>query len=166
MRVEDFLRVGEVDDATAVALAQPLFDRRYRLPVPEFPYHVVARYRGADGTERLACYIHFTDCGELLLCGGACADNRLLRHMSAAERDVLRDVGGVFQFTLNWSMQHFAPRFAAIFGYTGDTLARGVSEHLGYVQTAHPHLIVAWLQPVADLQRRQMIAKANSFGAF
>ncbi|MBU6198623.1 MAG: hypothetical protein KGI64_00480 [Xanthomonadaceae bacterium] len=159
-----FLTVAEIEEA--VELAQPVFDRRYRLPVPEFPHHVVALYRRADGTRELACYIHFTDCGDLLLCGGACTDNRVLRRMDEAERDALRAVGGVFQHTLAWSQRHFAPRFAAVFGYTGDTMTQRVIEDLGWVSTPHSHLVVYWLQDVDEDKRRQMIAKAHSFGAF
>jgi len=162
--VDRFIQVSEVDDA--VEIAQPLFDRRYRLPVPEFPHHVAAMYTGADGTRALACYIHFTDCGDLILCGGACTDNRVLRRMSETERDALREVGGIFQHTLAWSQRHFGARFAAVFGYTGDTLTKRVIDTLGWVPTPHPHLVVYWMQPVDERKRRQMIAKAHSFGAF
>lgn len=162
--IESFIVVTEIEEAGA--LVQPLFDRRYRLPVPEFPHHVVAMYVGADGAAQTACYIHFTDCGELILCGGACTDNRVLRRMDAPQRDALREVGGIFQYALGWSMRHFSDRFAAVFGYTGDTLTRRVIDALGWENTEHPHLTVAWLQAVGDLQSRRMIAKAHSFGAF
>ncbi len=161
--LDRFIVVTEVEDASA--LVQPLFDRRYRLQVPEFPNHV-ALHVADDGVARTVCYIHFTDCGELILCGGACTDNRALRQMSGEERAALREYGGIFQYTLAWSMCHFAPRFGAVFGYTGDALARRVSDALEFEPTGHPNLIVYWMQEVAEHKRRQMIAKAHSFGAF
>ncbi|MGB8635123.1 MAG: hypothetical protein WCD66_03100 [Rhodanobacteraceae bacterium] len=162
--VERFIVVAEVEEAGA--LVQPLFDRRYRLQVPDFPLHVVAMHVAADGSSQVACYIHFTDCGDLLLSGGACTDNRVLRRMSAEERAALREHGGIFQYTVAWSARHFSSRFAAIFGYTGDTLTRRVIDALGWEHTEYPHLTVDWLQDVNERKKRQMVAKAHSFGAF
>lgn len=162
--LDRFIVVTEVEQASA--LVQPLFDRRYRLQVPEFPHHVVALHVADDDVARTVCYIHFTDCGELILCGGACTDNRALRRMSGEERAALRECGGIFQYTLAWSMRHFASRFSAVFGYTGDAMARRVSDALEFRQTGHPNLIVYWMQEVAEQKRRQIIAKAHSFGAF
>jgi hypothetical protein len=160
----DFIVVTEVD--AGATFAKSVFRRRYNLVPPEFPHHVVAFYRRDDEAFDVACYIHFTDCGEMILCGGACTDNRVLRRMSEQQRDALREVGGVFQLALGWSTRRFGERFAAVFGYSGDTLTRRVTDALGWEQTQHQHLLVHWMQQVDPQRREVMIAKAHSFGAF
>lgn len=164
MTIDEFIDVREVDDAREVA--GDLFARKYRVGVPDFPHHVIAFFRGADGSEVPACYIHFTDCGDILLGGGACTDDRILRRMSEAQRDALRAVGGVYQHALTWAVRHFGQRFAAVFGYCGDPLAARVDLAAGFAWTDHPHLLVYWTRDVDAVRRRQMLAKAHSFGAF
>jgi len=163
-KLDSFIVLTEVEDA--VPIATSVFARRYRLTVPEFPHHVVAFYVREDGASEVACYIHFTDCGDLILCGGACTDNLVLRKMTDDQRNALRTVGGIFQYTLNWSMHKFSKQFAAVFGFSGDTATRRVTDALGWQQTQHPHLLVYWMQEVEEKRRAQMTAKAHSFGAF
>jgi len=68
MKIDDFISLTATDDISAAA--ETLFQRKYRRGVPDFPHHVVANYRRADAEAQLACYIHFTDCGDILLGGG------------------------------------------------------------------------------------------------
>jgi hypothetical protein len=164
MSIDDFISVAEVEDDPD--FAESLFQRKYRRPVPQFPHHIVAMYRTAEATSVPVCYVHFTDCGDILLGGGACSDDRVLRRMSAAQRDLLRESGGVYRHTLQWSMRHFSARFAAIFGYCGDVLAERTDRAAGFESTPHEHLLVYWTREVDARRRRQMIAKAHSFGAF
>ena len=84
--IDEFILIEEVQGGPA--FASELFQRKYRLPVPEFPHHVVAFFRNADGSCVPACYVHFTDCGDLILGGGASTDDRVLRRMDAAQRVV------------------------------------------------------------------------------
>ncbi|HZP66991.1 MAG TPA: hypothetical protein VFB32_11845 [Rudaea sp.] len=164
MNIDDFIAMRVDDDVPAAA--EPLFQRKYRRPVPDFPHHVTAAYRAGEGHAPLACYIHFTDCGDILLGGGACVDDRVLRRMSAEERDIVRAAGGIYQHALRWSVAHFAPRFAAVFGYCGDALAERIDRAVGFESTDYEHLLAYWTREVDPRKRRQMVEKANSFAPF
>ncbi|HMM65650.1 MAG TPA: hypothetical protein PKC03_01805 [Dokdonella sp.] len=162
--IDDFIIVNEADRGPA--FATPIFQRKYRLPVPEFPHHVIAYHRGDDDMFSVGCYIHFTDCGDILLGGGACTDDRVLRRMSADQRDCVRAAGGLYLHTLKWSLRHFGDRFAAVFGYCGDALAERVDRAAGFESTAHDRLLVYWTREVEPGRKAQMVAKAFSFIPF
>ena len=164
MSLDAFLRVAATEDVPAAA--QALFRRKYRRDIPEFPHHVVAYATPPGAAEQPLCYVHFTDCGDLLLGGGACTDDRLLRRLDAGQREALRAAGGAYQHALAWSVRHFAPRFAAIFGYCGDALAARVDRAVGFIDAGLPHLLVYWTREVEPHRRAQMIAKAHSFAPF
>jgi hypothetical protein len=164
MTIDDFINVQETQDVPDVA--ELLFQRKYQRSVPEFPHHVVAFHRADEGVLRPVCYVHFTDCGDILLGGGACTDERVLRQMTWTERESLRAAGGIYRHALQWSVRHFAPRFSAIFGYCGDALAERVDRAVGFESTSHDHLLVYWTGDADAKRRRQMIAKAHAFGAF
>lgn len=165
MKLADFIDVTECEDAPQAA--QTLFRRKYGRDLPEFPHHVVANYRSTQAGEATpVCYVHFTDCGDILLGGGACVDNRQLRRMDARQRDAIRTAGGIYQYTLRWSVAHFAPRFAAVFGYCGDALAERIDRAVGFESTTHDHLLVFWTRNVDARRQRQMIAKAQAFAPF
>ncbi len=164
MKIDDFIDVAECADVPDVA--ELLFQRKYQRSVPDFPHHVVASYRPADGQPIPVCYVHFTDCGDILLGGGACTNDRVLRQMTAAQRDVVRAAGGIYQHSLHWSVQHFSRRFSAIFGYCGNALAERIDRAVGFQSTSHEHLLVYWTGDADPRRRRQMIAKANSFAPF
>lgn len=163
MTLDDFIMMGEGSDIPVAAEA--LFRRKYQRGVPDFPHHVIASYRDGADTP-LVCYIHFTDCGDILLGGGACVDDRVLRQMKIEQRDLIRAAGGIYQHALRWSVRHFAPRFAAIFGYCGDALAERIDRAVGFESTAHEHLLVYWTRDVDARRRHQMVEKANSFAPF
>lgn len=161
-----FFDVREVDDGRAVAGA--LFQRRYREEVPDFPHHVVGFWRDSNGREHPACYIHFTPHhgGEILLGGGACTDNRLLRRLPAEQRATMRAAGGVYAYTLTRAVGLFASRYSAIFGYCGDVLANRVDLSVGFVPTGHPHLLVYFTQSIDEASRARLIAQAHAVGPF
>ncbi|MEZ5461772.1 hypothetical protein [Dokdonella sp.] len=162
--IDDFIIINEAEQGPA--FATELFQRKYKLPVPEFPHHVVACFREPDGRFSVACYIHFTDCGDILLGGGACVDDRVLRRMSAEQRDCVRASGGLYQHTLGWALRHFGPRYSAVFGYCGDALAERVDRAVGFESTRHDRLLVYWTREVERRLQDQMIAKAHSFEPF
>ena len=163
-RVEDFITVTEVDHGPA--FVESIFQRRYKQSAPDFPHHIVAFWRRDDGAFVPLCYAHFSDAGEILLGGGACTDDRVLRRLSAAQRDALRTVGGVYQHTLDYAVKHFAPRYAAIFGYCGDGLAERVDLAVGFSKTEYKHLLVYWTRDLAPAQRAVLLAQANAVGPF
>jgi hypothetical protein len=162
--LEDFLVVGVVEDGAV--LAEGIFQRKYRVKAPDFPHHVLAFYRREDGALLPACYIHFTDAGKILLGGGACSDDRVLRNMSVSERAALRAAGGLYKYTLAYALRHFAPHYTAIFGYCGDVRAERIDLAVGFVKTEHPHLLVYWASELSKTQRAALIAKAHAVGPF
>jgi hypothetical protein len=163
MNIKDFIDVRETEDAPAAL--ESLFRRKYQRTLPQFPYHVAAYHRDQDGAVPL-CYVHFTDCGDILLGGGACVDNRMLRRMTHDQRAAVHAAGGMYHHVLAWSVRHFAPRFDAIFGYCGDALAERVDRAVGFRPTAHVRLLVYWTRDVDARRRGHMIEKANAFVPF
>lgn len=160
--LEPGIVVRAVPDA---AIANALFQRRYRQDAPDFPHHVVAFWND-DGKEIPVCYIHFSEQGRALLGGGACVDDRAMRRMPASLRHAIRDAGGLYKHALGWSMRHFAPHCDAIFGYCGDALAERVDLALGFAKTGHRHLLVYWTRDLASNEQQELIARAHTVGAF
>jgi hypothetical protein len=164
MSIENFITLSASEDVPAIA--ESLFQRKYRRSVPDFPHHVIATYRSPDSDPQLACYIHFTDCGDILLGGGACVDERVLRRMSNVEREAIHAAGGIYQHSLRWAVQEFSSRFAAIFGYCGDALAERIDRAVGFQSTVHPRLLVYFTRTVDARRQHHMVEKANSFSPF
>lgn len=143
-----------------------LFERRYGVAAPDFPHHVAAWHVDSANERRLACYIHFTGQNGLLLGGGACVDRRVMRRMPSGMRASIRARGGLYQLSLAWSLEHFAERYKAVFGYCGDALAERVDRAVGFVDTGHTHLLVYWLHHCDAPERARLIAKAHAVGPF
>ncbi len=156
--------VREVEDGRAAAGA--LFQRRYGEVAPDFPHHVVGYWRDPDGCEHPMCYIHFTPHGDLLLGGGACTDDRLMRRLPAADREALRMAGGIYHHTLARSVAMFAARYPAIFGYCGNALAERIDRAVGFRPTGHPHLLVHFTRPIDAREQARLIAEAHAVGPF
>jgi len=161
--LEPQIVVEEVADGGHIA--NSIFRLRYRADAPEFPHHVIAFWN--EGAQRIPlCYIHFTAQGEALLGGGACVDNRALRRLPAELRNAIRRAGGLYKYSLAWSVQHFAPHFAAIFGYCGDALAERTDLAVGFKKTEHPRLLVYFTRALDASTRDELIAQANAVGPF
>lgn len=155
--------ISEIDDA---APATDLFRRKFGHPPPDIPHHVAGFHCAADGSLALACYVHFWSFGDILLGGGACVDDRVLRRLSPRERADLRRAGGLYRIVLDHALRRFSPHYAAIFGYCGDRRAEAVDLAAGFVPTGHDRLLVYWpRQPHAN-HEQALIAKAHALGAF
>jgi len=162
--IENHIVVREVADGKRYA--DPIFVRRYREAAPDFPIHVLAFHRCADGSEEPVCYIHFTERGDFLLGGGACVDDRVLRRMNPAARSAVRGVGGLYQYTLSWAMRNLSRRCLAIFGYCGDVLAERADLAVGFERTGHPRLLVYFTRQLDVVERDRLIAEAQAIGPF
>ena len=162
--LDAFVFIADLEDADPAFAA--LFRRKFRADIPEFPHHIVAWVREADGRQVPGCYSHVTDCGDLLLGGGACSDDRVLRRMTAAQRDALREVGGLYRLTIEWVAQRFRTRHPALFVFVGDALSERVLRSAGFESTAVDRLMVRWLQDPDAKRRQQLVAKAKSFIPF
>lgn len=161
--LEPHIVVEEVADGKNIANA--LFRLRYRTDAPDFPYHVIAFWnRGAQKIP--LCYIHFTVQDEALLGGGACVDNRALRRLPLELRKAIRQAGGLYKYSLAWSVRHFAPHFVAIFGYCGDALAERTDLAVGFQKTEYPRLLAYFTRSLAESKQRELIERVNAVGPF
>jgi hypothetical protein len=164
MGIEGFITVAEVDDGEA--LAEPLFQRAYRKSVPDFPHHIVAFYHRADATQVPVSYVHFTDCGDIYLAGGACTDGAVLRAMTSEQQAALHEYGGLMLATLRHGFDLYSPRCEAIFTCCGDRRALETTPKVGFIETGIPNLLVNWLRTADAKRRREMTAKAQNFMPF
>jgi len=164
LRLQDVFEVREVEEAGEIAA--DLFRRRFREEIPDFPHHVMGFWRSPEGEELPFCYTHFTPMGEILLCGGSCTDNRLLRRMPSAHRQLLKRAGGAYRMTLERAIGLFASRYPAIFGYCGDPLADRIDRSIGAVSTGYQHLLVVYTQTLDPETQARLIAQANAVGPF
>lgn len=164
MSIETFISVVEVDDGAA--LAAPLFQRAYGKSVPDFPHHIVAFYHRADGVQVPVSYVHFTDCGDIYLAGGACTDGNVLRSMTAEQQAALHEYGGLMLATLRKGFELYGPRCEAVFTCCGDRRALETTPKVGFIETGIQYLLVNWLQSSDAKRRREMTAKAQNFMPF
>ena len=164
MTIESFISVVEVDDGAA--LAEPLFQRAYGKSVPDFPHHIVAFYHRADGVQVPVSYVHFTDCGDIYLAGGACTDGNVLRSMTAEQQAASHEYGGLMLATLRKGFELYGPRCEAVFTCCGDRRALETTPKVGFIETGIQYLLVNWLQSSDAKRRREMTAKAQNFMPF
>lgn len=164
MSIDAFIHVTEVDQGPP--FAQDLFQRNYRAPAPDFPHHVIAFWKRADGSFVPASYVHFTDCADIFLAGGAATDGDLLRQMDASQRAALKDYGGLMLATLRYGFARWGPRCEAIFTCCGDPRALQTTPKLGFEETGVEYLLAAWMREPSPQRRRELVAKARSFMPF
>ena len=164
MSIDAFITVAEVDDGPGIAGV--LFEKAYRAPLPEFPHHIVAFYHRADGAKVPVSYVHFTDCGDIFLAGGAATDGTLLRAMTAEQQAALHEYGGLMLATLRHGFGLYGPRCGAVFTCCGNPRALETTPKVGFVETGVQHLLVNWQQTADPKRRREMLAKARNFMPF
>lgn len=164
MSIDTFITVTEVDDGPA--FAHSLFQHAYHSDVPEFPHHIVAFYRRADGAHLPVSYVHFTDCGDIFLAGGACTDGAALRAMRVDEQAALQAYGGLMLATLRHGFDLYGSGCQAIFTCCGDARALVTTPKLGFIETGVKYLLVNWQGEISPRRQRELIAKAASFMPF
>jgi len=163
MRISDFIVVEEVDDPS---LADALFQRGYRKNAPQFPHHIIAWYVRGDGSRVPVSYVHFTDCNDIWLAGGAATDGDFLRSLPSAQQQVLRDYGGLMLATLRYGFERYGPKCDAIFTCCGDARALATTPKVGFVETGVQYLLVNFQRDVSERRKRELTAKAASFMPF
>lgn len=162
--LKPFVTVSECMEPDADVDA--LMRRLLNVGAPAFPLHFLTHVIADDGRRHLACYIHATDCGDIVLTGGACTDNRLLRRLSAEKRALLREVGGIYRYTIMHMQIVLKDRFHALFACCGNKAAERIMLETDAVRAGPDELFVCWMRDAPAAQRRQMIAKARSFMPF
>lgn len=156
--------IEEVVDGQA--MADTIFRKKYRMPAPDFPHHVIAFATRPDGRRVPLAYLHCTDLGEIMLGGGVCVDSRELGKLPGESRAAIRAAGGLYRMALEWSMRYFGPRTKAIFGYCGNALAERIDLAAGFSKTPHPHLLVYFTRDLPPQEQHRLIERAHSQGPF
>lgn len=162
--IDDFIVVTEVERGPA--FAGELFRRKYRAELPDFPHHVVAFVRRPDGAFAAASYCHFTDCGDILLAGGACTDGDVLRALPAEQQQAVAEHGALMLATLRYGFERWGQRFEAVFTCCGDPRALETTPKVGFLETGVQYLLVRWMREVPEARRAQLLAKARTFMPF
>ncbi|HMM65651.1 MAG TPA: hypothetical protein PKC03_01810 [Dokdonella sp.] len=162
--LQEIIMITEVDHANF--LITDLFRRKFGHPPPDMPRHLVGLYRAADGSLRLAGYSHMMPFGDVYLSGGSCTNGDTARLMSAAERDALKDAGGLWFYLLKYAFRKYADCCDAFFGHCGDPRALEVALAAGFERTEHQHVIVNWHKPLHPNIKRALLAKVHALGTF
>jgi hypothetical protein len=163
MQISDFIVVEEIDDPS---LADGLFLRGYRKDAPKFPHHIIAWYVRDNGSRVPVSYVHFTDCNDIWLAGGAATDGDVLRSMKPEQQQALREYGGLMLATLRYGFEHYGPKCEAIFTCCGDARALETTPKLGFVETGVQYLLVNFRRDPSDRRKGELTAKAASFMPF
>ena len=163
--LQDFILITEVSEGHR--LANPIFERKFAQPCPEFGHHILALYRHGELGWLPATYVKYWEHEDVMLSGGACTDGRVLRLMSADQQQAVNDAGGLLMSCMRYAERTLAAHFPATFSYCGDARAMAVVDHVGYERLDHPYLIVCWHQkPADDEVVSDMIERMKAIGPF
>lgn len=158
------LSIEEVDDAAP--LAGELFRRTFAHPIPDFPRHFVAIFRGADAVPRVAGYLHYTAWEDVgWLCGGLCVDAEAYARAAPEDAAAWKRAGGIGEIILRDTFARLTDR-AAIFGYCGDARQWQHDLNVGFVPAGPPQLLVRWNRDLPPAERAQLVARAAALGPF
>ncbi|MBS3745619.1 MAG: hypothetical protein KGY53_13170 [Wenzhouxiangellaceae bacterium] len=154
--------------AEAQALAEPIFQRKYRAPAPpaSHGHHILALVRTLDRAWVAASYLNYLPFENAMLIGGACTDGAVLGGLPESRRAQIRSAGGLMLQTVRYGEARFAERSIATFGHCGDDRSWAVLSRCGYQRLDHPHLIVRWNREPKPLVRSELIRKVDALGAF
>jgi hypothetical protein len=163
----DHLHTWEVNDARA--LAGPLFMKSFAQTIPDMPHHYVLVYSPPAGSDdpgpRVVAYVHQLPKEGFHLCGGMCVDERAYRAFPKWLFAQVRDAGGLATIVTSDSMRMLGESPAS-FGYVGDSKARAADLRTGFEDTGIDLLMVKWLKPLADDEKRRMIERAAALMPF
>ena len=159
----DLVLVTEV--AEGQALAEPIFQRKYRASAPEHGHHVLVFCR-LDATWIPASYINYLPHHGAMLVGGACTDGRVLAGLSADDQARIRTAGGLMMQAVRYSEERFEDRSIGTFGHCGDARSWSVLERCGYVRLDDPHLIVRWNRRPGLWRRTRLLKSVKALGPF
>ena len=163
--LQGFLVLSEVHRGDL--LVRDLFASKFGGHPPEFGSHMVAFHRRGDGSCVPIGYVHLWTRNGLGYIGGVLTSDRLLKSLSSAERDALRQAGGgVYFHLLSYTFQRFSNELDAYVGYCGDALSLRVSLSAGFEKTRHPHLLFKANRPLSPERVEQLVAEAHAQGAF
>lgn len=144
-------------------MAATLFRKSFGDALPSFPRHFVLR--APDVVAEALGYVHFTAFDNAYLGGGLCVDAVAFRRLDARLRASIRRHGGLGEILLRQAVDRLEGADAA-FGYAGDRRALAIDLRVGFEHTDRQHVIVRWLRPLAESQRRELIDRVAAHGPF
>ena len=133
------LAIVEVQDAAP--LAGELFLRAFGHRIPDFPRHFVLACSRSDEPPFALGYVHHTAFESSYLAGGLVVDVWKFRGLRPAEKDEIRERGGMAEWLMGESCRLVGP-CDAVFGHIGDPKALIVDTRVGFRPTGHPYLYV------------------------
>ena len=133
--------LGIIEVRDAAPLAGELFFRAFAQPIPDFPRHFVLACSRSDEQPFALGYVHQTAFESSYLAGGLVVDVWKFRGLSPAEKDEIRERGGMAEWLMTESCRLVHP-CDAVFGHIGDPKALIVDTRVGFRPTEYPYLYV------------------------
>jgi hypothetical protein len=161
--LESLIHVTEVADGQA--LAEPIFQRKYRAAAPGHGHHVLVFCR-LQGLWVPASYINYLPHRGAMLVGGACTDGRILAALDPADQGRIRAAGGLMLQAVRYSEKRFERESIATFGHCGDDRSWSVLAQCGYERLDDPHLIVRWNRKPGRWHRARLLGSVQALGPF
>lgn len=161
---EDRIKIVKVEDASF--FIEDLFKRSFGDPPPRFPVHYVAFYKTTPATFEAIGYYHVTYREEYALVGGLCVDTRFYRKLRVAKQLALqRRNRGVAERLVRAAFEDVGER-KAFFAYVGNPLSKAIIRRVGFIDTEHKYLMVKWMEPLCEAERKRIIAEVAAIGPF
>lgn len=161
--LDNLVIVTEVSDGQA--LAEPIFQRKYRASAPGHGHHVLVFCR-LNGDWIPASYINYLPHRGAMLVGGACTDGRVLARLPAEDQERIGRAGGLMLQAVRYSERRFESRSIATFGHCGDARSWSILEQCGYVRLDDPYLIVRWNRQPGRWRRARLLKSVKALGPF
>ncbi len=162
-RLQGFVVVTEV--AEGQVLAEDIFQAKYRAAAPGHGHHIFAFLRLGAGWQ-VGSYINYLPHRDAMLVGGACTDGTVLAQCPAAQRDLLRQAGGLMLQTVRYAEHRFSRQSVGTFGHCGDARSWSVLAQCGYQRLDHPYLIVRWNHRLVADEEAELVASVAALGEF
>ncbi len=132
---------------------------------PQDWYQYVAIYTWPDGTEECVGFCNWIKYRDTYLEGGLAVQKNFYRRLPKSEFVNFSERGGLAQIIMETAALELND-CVAWFGYCGDAKALQVDLRVGFVQLAHPYLIVKWVKELSDLEKHAWVAEITRIGAF
>jgi hypothetical protein len=171
------LQVFESKDAAsyAGALFQDSFNSAFPVPVS---YRIldteisvqdwrqnVAIYTWPDGTEECVGFCNWIRYKDVYLEGGLAVKKNFYRRLARPHFAECTARGGIAQIVMETAATELTD-CVAWFGYCGDPKALRVDLRVGYVQLAHPYLMVKWMRELPAPEKQAWIDDVERIGPF
>lgn len=132
---------------------------------PENWRQYVAFYRWSESCFEPVGFCNFIRYGTVYLEGGMCVKKGFYRRLPKQHWQGCKSRGGIAQILMEEASKELSD-CAAWFGYCGDTMAYEVDKRVGYIATAHQHLIVKWFAQLSTEQQNELIDSIAGIGPF